>query len=94
VFLADQFFNGGNTDSTNDDVFIVGTGFNADFDNDADDILYQTERFATNLTYQIPVENGLYDVRLHFAEIFFNSENLRVFDVAIEGVDVLGGRLG
>ena len=90
VFLADQFFNAGsNAGGTNDDVFIVGTGTNASNDNDADDVLFQTNRFDDNLTYQIPVENGIYNLRLHFAETFFNAENERVFDVAVEGVEVL-----
>ena len=89
VFLADQFFGESSTFTTQDDVFIVGTGTNASNDSDVDDILYQSERFAEDLNYEIPVENGIYDVRLHFAEIFFPSENLRVFDVSIEGLEVL-----
>ena len=90
VFLADQFFSDGSrTASRSDDVFIVGTGTNASNDSDVDDILYQTERFDADLSYEIPLANGIYDVRLHFAEIIFTSENLRVFDVSIEGVDVL-----
>ena len=89
LFIADDFFTGGRTASQGDDVFIVGTGTNASNDSDVDDILYQTERFDVDLSYEIPVENGLYDIRLHFAEIFFNSENERVFDVSIEGLDVL-----
>ena len=90
LFLADRYFSGGSRESsTNDDIFIVGTGTNATNDSDVDDILYQTERFDTDLSYEIPVANGIYDVRLHFAEIFFTSENLRVFDVSIEGVNVL-----
>ena len=90
LFLADQYFNAGSRESsTNDDIFIVGTGTNDSNDSDVDDILYQTERFDDDLSYEIPVANGIYDVRLHFAEIFFTSENLRVFDVSIEGVNVL-----
>ena len=90
VFLADQFFNGGSrTGGTNDDVFIVGTGTNASNDSDVDDILYQTNRFDDNLSYEIPVASGVYNVRLHFAETFFDLENQRVFDVAIEGVTLL-----
>ena len=89
LFIADDFFTGGRTASQDDDVFIVGTGTNASNDSDVDDILYQTERFDADLSYEIPVANGLYDIRLHFAEIFFTSENERVFDVSIEGLDVL-----
>ena len=75
LFIADDFFTGGRTASQDDDVFIVGTGTNAGNDSDVDDILYQTERFDEVLSYEIPVQNGLYDIRLHFAEIFFTSEN-------------------
>ena len=89
VFLSDRFFNGGRTGSTNDDVFIVGTGTNASNDADADDIIYQTNRFDDDLSYEIPVVSGVYNVRLHFAETFFTSENERVFDVSIEGVTLL-----
>ena len=89
VFLSDRFFSGGIAGSTNDDIFIVGTGTNFNNDSDVDDILYQTNRFSPNLTYEIPVANGVYDLRLHFAETFFTSENLRVFDVDVEGVEVL-----
>ena len=89
VFLSDRFFSGGSAGSTNDDIFIVGTGTNFNNDSDVDDILYQTNRFSPNLTYEIPVANGVYDLRLHFAETFFTSENLRVFDVDVEGVEVL-----
>ena len=72
LFLSDRYFSGGSRAfSTNDDIFIVGTGTNATNDSDVDDILYQTERFDTDLSYEIPVANGIYDVRLHFAEIFF-----------------------
>ena len=89
VFLEDQFFSGGGTFSVTDDIFIVGSGNNTSNDEDVDDILYQTERFAANLQYDIPVGDGIYDVRLHFAEIFFDQENQRVFDVSIEGLTVL-----
>ena len=97
-FLEDQFFNGGNTFDTNMDILDVGTGTNTSNDEDADDILYQTERFSGNLIYSIPVPNGIYNVRLHFAEIFFDETNSRVFDVLIEGqtvvndLDVFGAR--
>ena len=89
VFLSDRFFNNGRVGGTNDDIFIVGTGTNASNDSDVDDILYQTNRFDDNLSYEIPVASGVYNVRLHFAETFFDLENQRVFDVAIEGVTLL-----
>ncbi len=52
-----------------------------------DDELYQTERngYSNNLRYAIPVDNGTYMVRLHFAELYWNSIGQRIFDVELEG---------
>ena len=88
---ADQYFSGGGTFSNTTE--IAGTN---------DDALYQTERFdagQAGLTYSIPVPgDGMYNVSLHFAEIYFGApgdgENFgaagqRVFSVSIEGVEVL-----
>ena len=36
-------------------------------------------------TFGVPVTNGTYQVRLHFAELNKNGAGLRVFDVNIEG---------
>ena len=62
--------------------------------NTTNDQLYQTERFASqgNIIYQIPVSNGLYDVNLHFAELYFGvagsggggGAGSRIFNVDIE----------
>jgi hypothetical protein len=62
-----------------------------------DPTVYQSESSAKKLVYSIPVDNGYYDVKLHFAEIWWGSiENYtqyqagkRVFDVKIEGDKVL-----
>ena len=53
-------------------------------ENTVEDTLFQTERFGKQLAYDIPVDNGTYDINLHFAEIYFADENRRVFDVAVE----------
>jgi hypothetical protein len=71
-------FVGGSTFSTTHS--IIGT---------SDPTLYQTERYAPTLTYNIPVVNGTYTVTLYFAEIFFNAPGQRVFNVSIEGQTVL-----
>jgi hypothetical protein len=69
-----------------------------------DDVIYQTERFASTagtlggLTYVIPVaEAGTYEVTLHFAEIFFGQPGnpdatlgQRVFDIGIQNALVFG----
>ena len=52
--------------------------------NTVEDNLFQTERFGRDFSYDIPLENGNYDVKLHFAEIYFHSEDRRIFDIAVE----------
>ena len=42
-------------------------------------------------SYQIPAVNGRYFVKVHFAELHFNSEGSRVFDVSIQGQPALSG---
>ena len=52
-----------------------------------DDALYQTENWNKGgFTYDIAIENGIYRVDLHFAEIFkrIDQPGERVFDVLIE----------
>jgi len=76
---SDQNFQGGKVFTQN--VPIANT--NAD-------LLYQSERFG-NMSYNIPVVNGDYEVQLHFAEVWSGGTNpgSRVFDVSIEGNLVL-----
>jgi hypothetical protein len=55
-----------------------------------DDVLYQTERWGNTFAYNFPVNNGKYNVVLHFAEIYFGINGragvgARRFNVAIEG---------
>lgn len=57
-----------------------------------DDTLYQTETWSRNrFQYEIPVNNGVYRVKLHFAEIYEKiiAQDQRVFDVQLEGSTVL-----
>ncbi len=70
---ADRFSTGGRTYATT-----------AGIDNTGDDSLFQTERYGKNFSYDIPVENGTYQVGLSFAEIFWQESNKRVFNVSIE----------
>ncbi len=61
--------------------------------------LYKTERSAespVSFSYLVPVANGTYLIRLHFAEIYFGAtgggaggNGKRVFDVSLEGNLVL-----
>jgi hypothetical protein len=52
--------------------------------NTADDALYQSERYKLS-GYRFDVNNGYYEVVLHFAEIYFTSSGERILDVDIEG---------
>ncbi len=56
--------------------------------NTTDDQLYINEH-STAFRYDIPLPNGSYVVRLHFAELFFNAPGVRRFNVAIQGSPVL-----
>ncbi|MEA3306056.1 MAG: malectin domain-containing carbohydrate-binding protein, partial [Candidatus Omnitrophota bacterium] len=48
-----------------------------------DDPLYQTERWGVS-EYKFDAPNGFYDVKLKFAETYFNEVNKRVFSVSLE----------
>lgn len=87
---ADDYFQGGK--SWGNAAPIAGTD---------DDVLYQTERSATSnlgsFTYHLPAAvPGTYQVKLHFAEIYWGAPGggpggtaKRVFDVVAEGATVL-----
>lgn len=47
------------------------------------------ERFGQAFAYDIPVKAGKYRVTLGFAEIYFDKAGQRVFNVKLEGVEVL-----
>ncbi|MEO9891022.1 malectin domain-containing carbohydrate-binding protein [Aurantibacter sp.] len=84
AYSADQYFMSGSLYDTTSP--IAGT---------TSDEIYQTERFG-NFSYEIPIPvAGEYDIRLHFAELYFGAgsqgggEGSRVFNVTIEGNPVL-----
>jgi hypothetical protein len=52
------------------------------------DAMYQTETWGHDLMFDVTVENGIYDVKLHFAEIYWEEEGKRVFDVLVQGLPV------
>jgi Malectin domain len=67
------------------------------FANEPERMLYQGERYG-NFSYHIPVADGRYRVRLHFAETYFgtklpwarnNSAGPRIFNVFANGVALL-----
>ncbi|XP_012536324.1 malectin-A [Monomorium pharaonis] len=55
--------------------------------NNVDQILYQTERYHHNtFGYDIPIsQDGNYVMILKFCEVYFNSPNMKVFDVVLNG---------
>ncbi len=73
TYRADAFFTGGSVNSTAKTI----TGTN-------DPALYQDERWG-QFSYSIPVANGVYDVRFHFAELFYPAPcaGKRVFSMDI-----------
>ena len=92
--------------SFREDTFFVGSSTtftavsNPEITNTDMDEIYRTERFANpgaDFGYEVELPNGDYTVILHFAEIFWGTQDgepaggagSRVFDVAIEGVTVI-----
>lgn len=78
VWQADAFFSSSFTHDTDSPIEAT-----------TDDTLYQTERYGKTFSYSIPVADSSYDVRLKFAEIYWEEADKRVFDVSIEGQEVL-----
>ncbi len=92
TFVADAYFTGDGKSYTNTSIAnIAGT---------TQDALYLSERSTNSklgsFGYAIPVTNGSYTVKLHFAEIYWGATGggaggpgKRVFDVDIEGETLL-----
>jgi glucosylceramidase len=83
-FSADGFYSGGQTYSTTASINTSAVT------NPAPQAVYQTERYG-NFTYTLPnlLPGAQYTVRLHFAEIYWGSSGQRLFNVAINGAQVL-----
>jgi uncharacterized delta-60 repeat protein len=88
-FAADANFTGSTAVSTNTV---------SNFANTLDDVLYRDARRAAanggSFGYNLPVSNGTYTVRLHFAETYFGvaapgGAGKRVFNVTAEGKTIL-----
>ena len=77
TWAADYAFSGGRTFATQKPI-----------DGTSDDKIFQSERWGKPFSYAVNVPTGDYDVRLYFAEIFFDQPGKRVFDIQIEGVTV------
>lgn len=92
VYTADFFFNETSKSLSNRSIQDI-------LETDMDSI-YITERTSDgdegNFEYSIPIDNGSYKLKLHFAEIFWGApgggagaSGARVFDVEVEGEVVL-----
>lgn len=77
VWAADNHFTGGTANVTGNT--ITGT---------SDQPLYRSERYGTE-SYSFPVPNGNYTVTLKFAEMYWYNAGQRVFNVLINGSQVL-----
>lgn len=53
-----------------------------------EDEIYRSERYGL-VTYNVRLHNGIYNVRLMFAENYFTQAGKRIFDVYVEGSRVL-----
>jgi hypothetical protein len=83
-FVADIDSSGGSTASVTNAIDTSAVT------NPAPQAVYQSNRYG-NLTYTIPglTASGSYTVRLHFAEEFWTAAGKRVFNVKINGTQVL-----
>jgi tetratricopeptide (TPR) repeat protein len=93
VWGKDRFFLGGYR-FYGDGIGGATSPFTDDIRETDDDPLYQTERwFPTQeierALYRIPLPRGKYRVTLHFAEIYFRVQRVRVFDVMLEDRKVM-----
>jgi hypothetical protein len=84
-FSADMDFSGGQTDTTTNPIDTSGVS------DPAPQAVYQSERWGDDFTYRIPnlTPHAQYRVRLHFAEIYFSQPGQRLFNVTINGQQVL-----
>jgi hypothetical protein len=77
VWSADKGFTGGSLGNTTQSI-----------SNTPDPVLYQSERYGV-FSYNFTVPNGNYNVLLKFAEIYWSQVGQRMFNVSINGTQVL-----
>jgi alpha-L-arabinofuranosidase len=53
--------------------------------------LYQSQRYNNTFTYTFSVANGKYNLTLRFAELYWSSAGKRIFNVTVNGTQVLTG---
>jgi hypothetical protein len=86
-WVADEGYSGGAVSTTSNAIDTSRAS------NPAPAAVYQNQRYAGALTYTLQnlTPNAAYTTRLHFAESFFHAGGQRVFNVAINGTQVLSG---
>ncbi|GGA40037.1 beta-1,3-glucanase family protein [Dyella nitratireducens] len=84
-YAADEYFNGGAASGTGSTINTAGVT------NPAPQSVYQHQRVGNNFTYTLPglTAGASYMVRLHFAEFYWTKAGQRVFNVSINGTQVL-----
>jgi fibronectin type 3 domain-containing protein len=84
TWVADKDFTGGATSATTNAISTTGVT------NPAPQSVYQHNRYG-NFTYTIPgsIPGASYTIRLHFAEEYWTTAGSRVFNVLIDGTQVL-----
>jgi Malectin domain/Glycosyl hydrolase family 81 C-terminal domain/Putative Ig domain/Malectin-like domain len=83
-FVADNYYTGGTPTTTTGTITTTGVT------NPAPAAVYQSNRYGA-FSYTIPglTANTAYTVRLHFAETYWTAAGKRVFNVSINGTQVL-----
>jgi hypothetical protein len=84
-YVADEEFNGGGASGTGSTINTSGVT------NPAPQSVYQHQRSGNNFTYTLPglTAGASYTVRLHFDEFYWTKPAQRVFNVSINGTQVL-----
>ena len=84
-YVADEDFNGGAASGSGAAINTSGVT------NPAPQSVYQHQRVGNNFTYTLPnlTAGATYQVRLHFAEFYWTKPGQRVFNVSINGAQVL-----
>jgi hypothetical protein len=88
-FAADAYYSTSGTLTSSTSAAIDTTGV----PHPAAQSVYDSNRYGNHFTYTIPnlTPGASYDVEMHFAENYWTSADKRVFNVAINGTNVLSG---
>jgi len=78
----------GDPDASETDEAVAVSGTDDPISNTDSDELYGSLLYGGDLSFEITIENGTYDVTLHFVENVHTSSGSRVFSVALEGETV------